>query len=54
MKQIFFEEYDKEIAKNLTLAQGGTFEIQLDGDLFKVFMTFPLAAAEISEVGIER
>ncbi len=35
------------IAKNLTLAQGGTFEIQLDGDLFKVFMTFPLAAAEV-------
>ncbi len=31
------------IAKNLTLAQGGTFEIELDGDLFKVFMTFPLA-----------
>lgn len=36
------------IAKNLTLAQGGTFEIELDGDLFKVFMTFPLAV-EISE-----
>ncbi|MCX4338853.1 MAG: HAMP domain-containing sensor histidine kinase [Lachnospiraceae bacterium] len=36
------------IAKNLTLAQGGTFEIQLDGDLFKVFMTFPLAAEEIA------
>lgn len=35
------------IAKNLTLAQGGTFEIQLDGDLFKVFMTFPLATAEV-------
>lgn len=34
------------IAKNLTLAQGGTFEIELDGDLFKVFMTFPLAAEE--------
>ena len=31
------------IAKNLTLAQGGTFEIQLDGDLFKVILTFPLA-----------
>lgn len=33
------------IAKNLTLAQKGTFEIQLDGDLFKVILTFPLADA---------
>lgn len=31
------------IAKNLTLAQNGSFEIELDGDLFKVYMTFPLA-----------
>lgn len=31
------------IAKNLTQAQKGTFEIQLDGDLFKVILTFPLA-----------
>ena len=31
------------IAKNLTEAQNGTFEIQLDGDLFKVILTFPLA-----------
>lgn len=30
------------IAKNLTEAQNGTFEIQLDGDLFKVIMTFPI------------
>lgn len=30
------------IAKNLTEAQKGTFEIQLDGDLFKIIMTFPL------------
>jgi signal transduction histidine kinase len=28
------------IAKNLTTAQGGTFEIKLDGDLFKVVITF--------------
>lgn len=28
------------IAKNLTEAQHGTFEIQLDGDLFKVILTF--------------
>lgn len=31
------------IAKNLTEAQKGTFEIKLDGDLFKVILTFPLA-----------
>lgn len=30
------------IAKNLTEAQNGKFEIQLDGDLFKVILTFPL------------
>ena len=34
------------IAKNLTLAQKGSFEIELDGDLFKVFLTFPLAKEE--------
>ena len=28
------------IAKNLTIAQGGTFDIKLDGDLFKVIITF--------------
>lgn len=31
------------IAKNLTEVQKGTFEIRLDGDLFKVYLTFPLA-----------
>lgn len=30
------------IAKNLTEAQKGKFEIRLDGDLFKAVMTFPL------------
>ena len=30
------------IAKNLTEAQKGTFEIRLDGDLFKVILEFPL------------
>lgn len=30
------------IAKNLTEVQNGKFEIQLDGDLFKVVLTFPL------------
>ena len=29
------------IAKNLTQLQGGQFEIYLDGDLFKVTLTFP-------------
>ena len=31
------------IAKNLTTLMGGTFDIILDGDLFKVMITFPLA-----------
>ena len=30
------------IAKSLTNVLGGTFEIQLDGDLFKVNISFPL------------
>lgn len=30
------------IAKNLTQAQKGKFEIIMDGDLFKVNLTFPL------------
>ncbi len=29
------------IAKSLTQVQGGTFEIQLDGDVFKVILSFP-------------
>lgn len=31
------------IAKNLIEAQGGEFEIQVDGDLFKVIISFPVA-----------
>ena len=31
------------IAKNLTELQGGTFELYLDGDLFKVLICFPKA-----------
>ncbi len=31
------------IAKSLTELQGGSFDIQIDGDLFKVQLTFPLA-----------
>ena len=34
------------IAKNLTIAQGGDFKIKLDGDLFKVSLTFDLASEE--------
>lgn len=29
------------IAKDLTKLQGGTFDVKLDGDLFKVILTFP-------------
>ncbi|MCM1175470.1 MAG: HAMP domain-containing histidine kinase [Blautia sp.] len=32
------------IARNLTEAQNGAFEIVLDGDLFKVILTFPMYA----------
>ena len=34
------------IAKNLIEAQGGRFEIQVDGDLFKAIITFPLEECE--------
>ena len=34
------------IAKNLVEIQNGTFEIVMDGDLFKVNLTFPLLEAE--------
>ena len=34
------------IAQNLTTLMGGTFNIYLDGDLFKVTVTFPLAKDE--------
>lgn len=36
------------IAKNLTQLQNGEFEIYLDGDLFKVIITFPVLPDEIS------
>ena len=40
------------IARNLTAAQGGEFELVVDGDLFKAIVTFPLAApaAEMSRM----
>lgn len=34
------------IAKSLTIMQGGTFELYLDGDLFKVTITFPRVLKE--------
>ncbi|MBR5509017.1 MAG: HAMP domain-containing histidine kinase [Lachnospiraceae bacterium] len=34
------------IARDLTQLQGGTFDIYLDGDLFKVVVAFPWAAGE--------
>jgi signal transduction histidine kinase len=34
------------IAGSLTEAQGGGFAIQLDGDLFKVILTFPLLLSQ--------
>jgi signal transduction histidine kinase len=37
------------IAKSLTNVLGGTFEIQLDGDLFKVYLTFPLYVPEMEK-----
>ena len=30
------------IAKSITEAQGGTFRIEIDGDLFKAILSFPL------------
>ena len=35
------------IAKNLTELQGGEFEIYLDGDLFRVTVTLPMAPEEV-------
>ena len=35
------------IAKSLTQAQGGTFEIQLEGDLFKVYLSFELKECQV-------
>ena len=38
------------IAKNLTEAQGGMFEIYLDGDLFRATITFPRIRREFVKV----
>ena len=32
------------IAKSFTELQGGKLDLEVDGDLFKVYLTFPLAA----------
>lgn len=37
------------IAKNLTQLQKGTFEIVIDGDLFKVYVKFPLKPKEVPD-----
>lgn len=42
------------IAKNLTEAQGGVFEIYLDGDLFRVTITFPRIRREFAKVEEEK
>ena len=34
------------IARDLTELQEGTFTVSLDADLFKVYLTFPLAKKE--------
>lgn len=41
------------IAKNLTRLQKGEFEIYLDGDLFKVTITFPLVKENINDEGTD-
>lgn len=41
------------IAKNLTELQGGTFAIYLDGDLFRVTITFPKLEALPQDMSIE-
>ena len=49
------------IAKNLTKAQHGEFQIQLDGDLFKIILDFPEyhkpeepATEQLKETDVER
>lgn len=38
------------IAQSLTELQGGTFRIEIDGDLFKAVVTFPCARAESAQL----
>ena len=35
------------IAKSLTEAQGGTFDVEIDGDLFKVLIGFPFIPKQV-------
>ena len=37
------------IAKNLTVAQDGNFEIRVDGDLFKVIIEFDAVEDDVTE-----
>lgn len=39
------------IAKSLTTMQGGTFDLYLDGDLFRVDITFPRVKAKGNAAG---
>ena len=40
------------IAKSLTKMQGGTFDLYLDGDLFRVDITFPRVKAKGNAAGV--
>ena len=40
------------IAKSLTTMQGGTFDLYLDGDLFRVDITFPRVKAKGNAAGV--
>ena len=41
------------IARNLTTAQNGTFDLVVDGDLFKAIVTFPVAEREPEKPALE-
>ena len=40
------------IAKSLTTMQGGTFDLYLDGDLFRVDITFPRVKVKGNAAGV--
>ena len=42
------------IAQNLVQLQGGTFELKVDGDLFKVTLGFPVSEEEKTEQEISK
>ena len=49
LARISFVGLGLSIAKNLTVLQHGTFDIYLDGDLFKVTITFREAGTGTSD-----